>query len=191
VEGPQPGDVRGLSERSQHRPNHAILGFYAGNVGFVLPEVEILTETPAGATRGVPHLLLEVRSELVAMENQLAITGDLRRSSCLLRAATAHHQRHAEAASPEALQRFGAELPTTLGPEIGRNVHSRPFLPKAGNDQMRSFIEGTLPRSVAEFTARLAVLQELADTWTRYEAWFLATTFRTRSNRILPVHPGP
>jgi len=152
-----------LSEQARHRPNHAILGFYAGSVGFVPPEFGILTEAPAGVSRGVPCPHLEVRSELVAIDRQVVIASDLRRSPCLLRAATAHYERHAEIAS-RALHRFAAELPATLGPEIDRYVRIRPLLPQAGNDQLRSIVEGLLTRSVTEFTARMAMLQEAADT---------------------------
>lgn len=102
--------LRALSEQARHRPNHAILGFYAGSIGFVPPEFEVLTEAPAGVSRGVPCPHLEVRSELVAIDRQVAIASDLRRSPCLLRAAIAHYERHAEIAS-RALHRFAADPP--------------------------------------------------------------------------------
>lgn len=152
-----------LSEQARHRPNHAILGFYAESVGFVSPEFEVLTEAPAGVSRGAPCPHLEIRSELVAVARQIAIASDLRRSPCLLRAATAHYERHAEIAS-RALHRFAAELPATLGPEIDRYVRSRPSPPAPDDDQLRGVVEGLLTLSVARFTARLAVIQEAADT---------------------------
>lgn len=52
----------------------------------------------------------------------------------------------------------------TLGPEIDRYVRNRPILPEPGDDQLRSFVESLLTRSVARFTARLAMVQETADT---------------------------
>ena len=152
-----------LSKQAQHRSAHATMGFYAGSVGFTPPEIGALTGMPsrAGLGKSCPHLA--IRSELVAMDRQIASASDLRNSPCLLRAATAHYERHADTAS-RTLHRFAAELPITLGSEIDRYVSSRPSPPEAGNDQLRSFVEGLLTRSVAEFAARLVVLQEAADT---------------------------
>jgi len=155
--------LRELSKQVQHRSAHATLGFYAGSVGFLPTEVEILTGQPVGRGRSVSCPHLEIRSELVAVDRQIAIASDLRSSPCLLRAATAHYERQADIAS-RALDGFAAELPTTLGPEIDRYVRSRPSPPGPGDDQLRGGVEGLLTRSVAGITARLAVIQEAADT---------------------------
>jgi len=155
--------LEALSAQAQQRSQHPTLGFYAGSVGFVPPEIEILVGTPSSRNRRVPCPHLRIRSELVAIDRQVAIASDLLRTPCLLRAATAHYERHADVAS-RALHRFAAELPMTLGPEIDRYVRSRPYPPEAEDDQLRGFTEGLLVRSVAEFTTRLAVTQEATDT---------------------------
>lgn len=155
--------LKALSVQARHRSRHPTMGFYAGSVGFVSPEIEILVGTPSSRNRRVPCPHLEIRSELVAIDRQIAIASDLRNSPCLLRAATAHYERHADTAS-RALHRFAAELPMTLGPEIDHYVRSRPSPPGAGDDQLLGVVEGLLTRSVATFTARLALLQEAADT---------------------------
>jgi len=155
--------LRELSKQVQHRSAHATLGFYAGRVGLLPMEVEVLTGQPVGTGRGVTCPHLEIRSELVAVDRQIAVASDLRSSPCLLRAATAHYERHADTAS-QALHSFAADLSTTLGPEIDRYVRSRPSPPGPGDDQLRGVVEGLLTRSVARFTARMAVIQEAADT---------------------------
>lgn len=155
--------LEALSAQAPHRSVHAALGFYAGSIGFLPPEIRILGGSPVGSGRSVPCPFLEIRSELVAVDRQIAIAGELRSNPCRLRAATAHYERHADIAS-RALHHFAAELPMTLGPEIDRYVRSRPFLPGAGDDQLRGVVEGLLTRSVAEFMARLAAIQEAADT---------------------------
>ncbi len=155
--------LRNLSKQVQRRSAHATLGFYAGSVGFLPTEVEILTGQPVGTGQSVSCPHLEIRSELVAVDRQIAIAIDLRSSPCLLRAATAHYERHAEIAS-RALHGYAAELPATLGPEIDRYVHSRPSPHGPRDDQLRGVVEGLLTRSVARFTARMAVIQEAADT---------------------------
>lgn len=155
--------LRELSKQVQHRSAHATLGFYVGSVGFLPVEVELLTGQPVGTVRSVSCPHLEIRSELVAVDRQIAIASDLRSSPCLLRAATAHYERHADIAS-RALHGYAAELPATLGPEIDRYVRKQPAPPGPGNDQLRGVVVGLLTRSVARFTARLAVIQEAADT---------------------------
>ncbi len=155
--------LRELSKQVEHRSAHATLGFYAGSVGFLPTEVKVLTGRPVGTGRSVSCPHLEIRSELVAVDRQIAVASDLRSSPCLLRAATAHYERHADAAS-RALHRFAAELPTMLGLEIDRYVRSRPSPPGPGDDQLRGIFEGLLTRSVARFMVRLALIQEAADT---------------------------
>lgn len=91
--------LKKLSKQAQHRPVHAILGFYAENVGFTSPEIEVLTGTPSRAGLGIPCPHLAIRSEMVAVDRQIAIASDLRSSPWLLRAATAHYERHANVAS--------------------------------------------------------------------------------------------
>jgi len=70
--------LRELSKQVQHRSAHATLGFYAGSVGFLPTEVEILTGQPVGTGRSVSCPHLEIRSELVAVDRQIAIASDLR-----------------------------------------------------------------------------------------------------------------
>ena len=155
--------LKDMSRQVQHRSAHAALGFYTGSVGFLPPEIEVRTGRPVGTGRSVSCSHLEIRTELVALDRQIAVASDLRGSPCRLRAATAHYERHAEVAS-QALRRFAAELPMTLGPEVDRYVRSRSPPPPLGDDRLRGVVEDLLTRSVARFTANLAVLQEAADT---------------------------
>jgi len=152
-----------LSKQARHRSVHAILGFYAGSVGFTAPDIGVLARTSSRADLGATCPHLEIKSEVVAVDRQIAIASELHSSPCRLRAATAHYERHAAIAS-RALHRFAAELPTKLGPEVDRYVHSQPSPPGAGDNQLRDLVEELLTRSVAEFAAQLAVLQQEADT---------------------------
>ena len=73
-----------------------------------------------------------------------------------------HYLRHAEAASL-ALQRFAAELPGALGPEIDRYVRSRPRPPQADDGDLRRYVDILLGQSVETFTASLANVQAAVD----------------------------
>ena len=73
-----------------------------------------------------------------------------------------HYRRHAEAASL-ALQRFAAELPGALGPEVDRYVRSRPRPPQADDGDLRRYVDILLGQSVETFTASLANVQAAVD----------------------------
>ena len=60
--------LKALSEQVRHRSKHAILGFYAGSVGLLPLEIDVLAGAPADAGQPVPCPHLAIRSELVAMD---------------------------------------------------------------------------------------------------------------------------
>lgn len=154
--------LNALSARAQHRSAHAALGFYAGTVGFAPLRMTVLPGQPVAAHRRVACPHLEVRSELVAVERRIAIASDLLRMPCLHRAATAHYQRHAEAAS-RALRRFAAGLPAALGPEVDRFIRSSHVPLRTPDDGLHAFIIDLLTRSMATFSESLPAVQDDVD----------------------------
>ena len=106
--------LRSASDRLGKTPAHPVLGFYAGAVGYALPTT-IPTSTAAVGRSECPDTRLQV--ELVVVDRRIAIASELSNSPCRYRAALAHYQRHAAAASA-ALHRFASGLQARLQPEI-------------------------------------------------------------------------
>lgn len=151
-----------LSARVGHRPVHPILGFYVQTTAVMSSQVRIVTPEAPSTGRQASCPYLEVSSELVATDRRIEIASDLSRTPCLLRAATAHYERHAAAAS-QALRRYAIDLPTKLGPEVDRFISSRADQDRTMDDKLRSFVDDLLTRSLASFPAFLVTAQEEVD----------------------------
>lgn len=144
-------DLRVMSARLPQQPAHAVLGFYAGTVGYAIRSIEVRD------ARSCPNFQLD--ADLVAVDRRIAVANDLAGPPCRLRAAMEHYRHHAAAASL-ALHRFASNLPATLGPEIEQHIRSQPGTP----EELRQYIDTLLDGAVDHFMTSLTQVQEGVDT---------------------------
>lgn len=138
------------------RPPHAVLGFYAGSVGYAVQSMSREITRPEDGER-CPGYRLE--AALVSVDRRIAVGSDLATSPCMLRAATEHYRLHAEAASV-ALRRFAAGLQARLGPAIDTHIRSRPVDPR----ELRAYVDSLMDKAVASFTTSIPGVQREVDT---------------------------
>lgn len=148
-------DLRAMSARLQRVPAHAVLGFYAGAVGYAVRSLEI---GGAGSTEGTACPGFRLEADLVAVDRRIDIAKDLTRSPCRLRGAVEHYRHHANAASL-ALHRFAVGLPSKLGPEIREHIRSQP----GTSQELRLYVDTLLDAAVDSFTNSLAEVHEKVD----------------------------
>lgn len=144
--------LRTASARFSQHPAHAVLGFYAGTIGYVLNVFEI----SPGETG---CLGFRLKADLMAVDRRIAIASDLVSSPCRLRAALDHYRHHAAAASL-ALHRFAAELPAKLSLEIEQYIQARQPTP----NEARQNVDALLDAAVGNLTASLPQVQKSVDT---------------------------
>lgn len=145
-----------MSARAPQLPGHAVLGFYAGTIGYAVRSIEV---QDARSFKDPACLTFQLEADLVAVDRRIAIAKDLASSPCRLKAAVEHYRRHAAAASL-ALHRFASELPAQLGPEIQQHMRAQPGTPQ----ELRRYVDTLLDGAVDRFTASLAQVQEDVDT---------------------------
>jgi hypothetical protein len=149
-------DLRALSARIGRPPAHAVLGYYAGTVGYTVRSIELQnTRAPDGQM----CIGLRFDAALIAVDRRIAVANDLEGSPCRVRAVIDHYRHHAAAASL-ALQSFASKLPAELEAEIKQHIRSRPGAP----EELRQFIDGLLDGAVERFTTSLAEVQQGVDT---------------------------
>lgn len=149
-------DLRAMSAQLQRPARHAVLGFYAGTVGYAVRSIEVLD---AQSSNGPACPAFRLEADLVAVDRRIAIAQDLAGSPCRLRAAVEHYRRHAAAASL-ALHRFASELPAQLVPEIQQYMRSHP----GPSQELRQHVDMLLKNAVDRFTASVAQVQQEVDT---------------------------
>jgi hypothetical protein len=99
---------------------------------------------------------------LVQAERQVEIGSDLLKDRCLFTAAVEHYRHHA-AAEAAALDKFAADLPRRLQPEIGSYLGNR-RLQLGAEDAFRLYVVKLLDQAVSDFSRSLARVQEDVDT---------------------------
>lgn len=154
-------DLSRMAVQLSRRPPHPVLGFYIGTVGYAQPRVEVDT-VPLGRDPRACQCV-RVQAELVVTDRRIEIGRDLPGGPCRFRAALAHYRRHADAASL-ALERFAAELPGRLAPEIERNVAGHPVQPGADDPALLDYIGHLLDQAIGVFSASLTGVQAELDT---------------------------
>lgn len=106
-------ELQAMASELSQRPPHPVLGFYRGTVGYRIG----LARGTVPSTASSCSLPIEVQLQLVVPERMIELAKELRSDPCLWRAALAHYQRHATAAS-QALHSFAPELAAALPQKI-------------------------------------------------------------------------
>lgn len=155
-------ELGGMSVQLSREVRHPVLGLYSMSVGYMLRRVAV-DALPPSRTGGPPCLHVVVQAELVATDQRIEVGRDLLGDPCRLRAAIAHYGHHAAAAS-RALERFAAQLPHGLEPQMDRYVAGHSVRPGAEDAALRSYVGDLLDQAVGTFIASLLDVQSDVDT---------------------------